>query len=92
MMNEMFSVTLRRILFMIRKELLATLKDPKSRIILVFPAIVQSLLFGYVATYNLDEAPYAVLSRVRIRLNMPLPSNLASSSAEYLLWLWSSTA
>ena len=62
-MNEMFSVTLRRILFMIRKELLATLKDPKSRIILVFPAIVQSLLFGYVATYNLDEAPYAVLDQ-----------------------------
>ena len=65
MMGDNFSLLLRRVLFMIRKELLATLKDPKSRAILVFPALVQTFLFGYVATYNLDEAPYAVLDQSR---------------------------
>mgnify|MGYP000514943390 CR=1 FL=1 len=37
---------LRRILFIIRKEFLATVNDPKSRVILVVPAIIQTLLFG----------------------------------------------
>lgn len=46
---------------MVRKEMLTTLKDPKSRIILIMPVIIQSLLFGYVASYNLDSVDYAVL-------------------------------
>ena len=58
---------LRRILFIIRKEMLATLKDPKNRIILTLPVIIQSLLFGYVASYNLDSVDYAVLDLSRSR-------------------------
>jgi len=50
----------RRIGVIVRKEFLAVLKDPKSRFILVVPAIVQSLLFGYAATYDLTDVPYAV--------------------------------
>ena len=48
---------------MIKKELLATLKDPRTRGILVLPIIVQSLVFGYGATFNLEYVPYAVLDR-----------------------------
>ena len=50
----------RRIAVIVRKEFLAVLKDPKSRFILVVPAIVQSLLFGYAATYDLTYVPYAL--------------------------------
>jgi ABC-2 type transport system permease protein len=50
----------RRIAVIVRKEFLAVLKDPKSRAILVVPAIVQSLLFGYAATYDLTHVPYAL--------------------------------
>ena len=42
-------------LFMIKKELLSTLKDPKTKAILVVPVFMQSIIFGYVATYDLDK-------------------------------------
>ena len=55
------NATLHRILTLIRKELIAVLKDPRSRIILVVPVVLQSLLFGYAATFDLNEVPYALL-------------------------------
>jgi ABC-2 type transport system permease protein len=48
-----------------RKEFLAVLKDPASRVILVVPPLLQSLLFGYAATYDLTRVPYAVLDQSR---------------------------
>ncbi len=74
-----FLFYLRRILFMVRKEMLATLKDPKSRFILIFPAVVQTLLFGYVASYNLDEVSYAVLDQSRSRYSAELLAHLDGS-------------
>jgi len=56
---------LRRIVVLCRKELLAILKDPASRAILIVPALVQSLLFGYAATYDLSDVPYALLDESR---------------------------
>jgi ABC-2 type transport system permease protein len=50
---------------LIRKELLAVLKDPASRFILIMPAIFQSLIFGYVATFDLNHVPYALLDESR---------------------------
>ena len=52
---------LRRLRVLCRKELLAILKDPASRIVLILPVIAQTILFGYAATFDLDEVPYAVL-------------------------------
>lgn len=51
----------RRVLWMIKKEMLSTLKDPATRAILIMPVLVQSVLFGYAATYNLERVPYALL-------------------------------
>ncbi|MGM9519473.1 MAG: ABC transporter permease [Phascolarctobacterium sp.] len=53
----------RKIKFIIIKELLCTIKDPLTRTVLFFPIIVQSLLFGYAATFNLDNVPYALLDQ-----------------------------
>lgn len=50
-----------RVLALIRKELLSVLKDPSARTILFVPVLMQSLLFGYGATYDLTHVPYAVL-------------------------------
>lgn len=55
------TLSLYHIYALIIKELLSTLKDPKSRVILVVPVIVQGLVFGYTATYNLEHVPYAVV-------------------------------
>ena len=54
-----------RILALTRKELLAVLKDPRSRVTLFLPPILQSLLFGYAATYDLNHVPYAVFDEDR---------------------------
>ena len=54
---------LRRIVSLCRKELLAILKDPANRVILVVPSLVESFLFGYAATFDLTNVPYAVLDQ-----------------------------
>jgi ABC-2 type transport system permease protein len=54
-----------RIRSLVRKELLALLRDPRSRAILFAPAIVQTLIFGYAASFDLNEAPYAVVDEDR---------------------------
>jgi len=52
-----------RILALTRKELLAVLKDPRARMSLLLPPILQCLIFGYAASYDLNHVPYAVLDR-----------------------------
>src|SRR5437667_11227525 len=54
-----------RILALTRKELLAVLKDPRSRASLLIPPMLQCLIFGYAATYDLNDVPYAVLDQDR---------------------------
>ena len=54
---------LRALMFMSGKELLAILKDPSSRVILMMPVLVQSMLFGYAATYDLTQASYALFDQ-----------------------------
>lgn len=65
-----------RTLAMIRKELRATLKDPANRVILIVPALMQSLLFGYAATYDLVNVPYAVLDESPSASSMSLLDHL----------------
>jgi ABC-2 type transport system permease protein len=55
--------TFLRILALIRKELLAILKDPHSRIALLGPPIIQCFVFGYAASYDLNNVPYAALDQ-----------------------------
>lgn len=45
---------------LVRKELLATLKEKTSRMILVGPLLLYIILFGYIASFNLNDVPYAL--------------------------------
>jgi ABC-2 type transport system permease protein len=54
-----------RIIALIRKELLAMFKDKRSRFALILPPIMQCLIFGYAATYDLNDVPYALLDHDR---------------------------
>ena len=56
---------IRRILGLTWKELLAVLKDPRGRFTLFVPPVFQCLIYGYVATYDLNDVPYAVLDHDR---------------------------
>ncbi len=49
-----------RVFGLIIKEFLALLKDPKSRFVIIAPPIIQLLVFGYAANFDLNDLPYAV--------------------------------
>ncbi|MEZ5705734.1 MAG: ABC transporter permease [Burkholderiaceae bacterium] len=73
---ESLIATLARIAALIRKELLALIKDPANRAILFAPALMQALLFGYGATYDLTNVPYAVLDQSRGQTSTELLARL----------------
>lgn len=52
-----------RIWALVKKELLAVLKDKRSRYSLFLPPILQCLIFGYAASYDLNDVPYAVFDQ-----------------------------
>jgi ABC-2 type transport system permease protein len=49
-----------RIFALIIKEFLALLKDKRSRIVLIGPPLIQLMVFGYAATFDLKNVPFAV--------------------------------
>ena len=55
--------SLLRMIALTRKELLAVMKDRRARLSLLIPPMVQALIFGYAATYDLNRVPYALLDR-----------------------------
>jgi ABC-2 type transport system permease protein len=75
-MHGSFAALLLRIVNLCRKEFLAILKDPSSRAILVVPALMQSLLFGYAATYDLRNVDYALLDQSRSGASTALVAKL----------------
>ena len=50
------------ILSLARKEFLALMRDRRSRIIIIVPPIIQLFIFGFAATYDLNDVPVAVYS------------------------------
>lgn len=78
-MATTLNALLRRLLALCRKEFLAVLKDPSSRVILLVPALMQSLLFGYAGTYDLGEVPYALLDQSHGAAAAELIANLDST-------------
>ncbi len=72
---------LQRILALVHKEFLALLKDPKSRMVLIVPPLVQLLVFGYAATFDLKEVPYAVYNEDRGQASRDLLARFAGSTS-----------
>ena len=68
-----------RIIALTHKELLAVLKDRRARMSLLIPPIVQGLVFGYAATYDLNHVPYAVLDQNRSVASRQLLAGLDGS-------------
>lgn len=68
-----------RVLALTRKELLAVLKDPRSRYSIFVPPIIQCLIYGYVATYDLNDVAYAVLDQDRSAASYELLAKLDGS-------------
>lgn len=71
--------TMYRILALTRKELLAILKDPRSRFSLILPPVLQCLIYGYVATYDLNHVPYAAFDHDRSATSRQLLARIDGS-------------
>ena len=54
---------LQRILALTRKEMLALLRDAASRAVLIGPPIIQLVVFGYAATFDLKNIPFVVYNQ-----------------------------
>jgi ABC-2 type transport system permease protein len=68
-----------RIIALTRKELLAVLKDRRARMSLLIPPVLQSLIFGYAASYDLNHVPYAVFDQDRSAASRELLAGLDGS-------------
>jgi len=71
--------TLLRILALMRKELLVIFKDPRGRITLIVPPILQCLIFGYAATFDLNNVPYVLVDHDRSAASRALAARLDGS-------------
>jgi ABC-2 type transport system permease protein len=62
---ETGSVMFERILALVIKEFIALLKDKRTRFVLIGPPLVQLMVFGYAATFDLKHIPFAVYNEDR---------------------------
>jgi ABC-2 type transport system permease protein len=72
-------LSLFRILALIQKEFLAVLKDPRSRFIIFLPPVLQCLIFGYAASFDLSSVAYAVFDHDHSATSAALLSRLDGS-------------
>ena len=73
-------IALQRILALAIKELLAILRDNKSRFVLIGPPIAQLIVFGYAATFDLNDIPVAIYNEDRSAPSRELVARIAGST------------
>lgn len=78
--SESIAMFWRQVKYMCWKELLATLKDPRFRWVLILPAILMGFLFGYAANFNIENITYAVLDQSQSKASTTLLAALDGTS------------
>lgn len=73
--------TLLRLLALIKKELHATLSDPKSRKIVVLPVLVEGLILPLAATLEVKNTTLAILNEDAGGASVELVQRLSATSA-----------
>jgi ABC-2 type transport system permease protein len=69
----------KRIFSLVRKEFLALLRDRKSRVVVFVPPLLQVLVFGYAATFDLKNIPYAVYNEDSSEISRELEAGFHGS-------------
>ena len=72
---------LRRVLALVKKELLALLKSPQSRMVIIGPPLLQLVVFSYAASFDLHQAPYAVYDQDQSAASRRLLAGFEGSDA-----------
>lgn len=75
----------RQVLALIVKELLAVLRDAKSRFVLIGPPLIQLMVFGYGATYDLDRVPIAIYNEDHSAASRDLVAHFLGAPAFHLV-------
>jgi ABC-2 type transport system permease protein len=70
---------LRRIVALTVKELLALLRDKRSRFLLIGPPIIQLIVFSYAATFDLNDIALAIYDEDRSAASRELIARVAGS-------------
>src|ERR1035437_3603890 len=70
---------LQRVFALTIKELLALLRDAASRAVLIGPPLIQLVVFGYAATYDLKNVPFVVYNQDQGRLSRDFIARFAGS-------------
>ncbi len=68
-----------RIWALLIKEFLSIIRDKKSRFVLLVPPLVQLLVFGYAATFDLNRVPIAIYNEDPGQLSRDLISHFTQS-------------
>lgn len=68
-----------RVSALVVKELLALLRDPASRAVLIGPPIIQLIVFGYAATFELKHVPFVVYNQDQGQLSRELVARFAGA-------------
>jgi len=76
-----------RVFALVVKELLALLRDPASRAVLIGPPIIQLIVFGYAATFELKHVPFVVYNQDQGQLSRQLVARFAGAPTFDLLRL-----
>jgi len=71
----------RRLLALVRKELLVFLQDPRARIVVLAPPLIQLVIFAYAASFDLDRVALGVLDEDRTALSRALTARIAGAPA-----------
>ena len=70
---------LSRVGHMLRKEFIQTLRDPRTRLVLIVPPIIQMMIFGYAATLEVKHVSLAVLDLDNTQESRELVSRFSGS-------------
>jgi ABC-2 type transport system permease protein len=71
----------RQVLALAIKEFLTILKDPKSRFVVIGPPLIQFFVFGYAATFDVENVRYAVVDEDRSNESRDLLARFAGSES-----------
>ncbi len=77
--------SLQRIFALTLKELLALLRDAASRAVLIGPPLIQLVVFGYAATFDLKDIPFAIYNQDEGQLSRDLIARFTGSTNFQLL-------
>ena len=69
----------RQVFALVIKELLAVLRDARSRMVLIGPPLIQLMVFGYAATFDLNHVPIAIYDQDHSQASRDLIARFAGS-------------